>query len=619
MLPSYVSRRSCNAVNIGFHMHSSFPSSEIFRTFAHREEFLHGVFCCDMIGFNVDRSARNFIVTMKRVLDLDLQIHRGGLMGVSYCGRNILLVVKQIGINTSFIESLYVNDEYNLQLTLFTKKYVGYRVVLCIDLFQRNANITYKLKAIENSIARREPGKFKFIQVILLDSTYEASDLANYIREAGRVNSAFSYEVIEVITEKLAEMQLFALMSIASCLCITSITDRYNLLPLEYIALHKENYKWIILSEFTGTSLALSSFVRVNPLDLSQLTEAFIRCLKCKMPSARKLASRKRDLHFLASHSTENSTKFTLTELKRSHKLLSKFQYSTQGLGDSVKLVAFKSSFQRLSVSEIFKAYKNSSNRLFVFNDEGCLYDCSVLSQASHSDRPSRTTISFLQNLSKHPRNSILILSGKTRKSLENSFSFLPLAAEHGAFVKWEPGSSWQAQVPTEHPIRPIVIWKILEFVDKTEGANIVIKECSVVFSYKNADPDFGGWQACDLISELEVILSNCLEAFEISKEVGYIEVKPRNVHKGSTLLAFVEEVKKTKGPIDFLLVVGEDKSDEAMFSSAKTMKKQKNECLEDNCQVFTCTVGAKQSAAGHYVLSQNEIQQLLNILQGES
>lgn len=52
----------------------------------------------------------------------------------------------------------------------------------------------------------------------------------------------------------------------------------------------------------------------------------------------------------------------------------------------------------------------------------------------------------------------------------------------------------------------------------------------SLVWHYRNADPDFGQWQAVELTDQLENLLAN--HVVEVTKGKHIVEVKPKHVTK---------------------------------------------------------------------------------------
>lgn len=61
-------------------------------------------------------------------------------------------------------------------------------------------------------------------------------------------------------------------------------------------------------------------------------------------------------------------------------------------------------------------------------------------------------------------------------------------------------------------------------YTEATDGSYIETKESALVWHYHNADPDFGSWQARELLGHLESVLAN--EPVAVKKGKHIIEVK---------------------------------------------------------------------------------------------
>lgn len=87
--------------------------------------------------------------------------------------------------------------------------------------------------------------------------------------------------------------------------------------------------------------------------------------------------------------------------------------------------------------------------------------------------------------------------------------------------------SAWKTCVPLvgcdwKHVAEPIM--KL--YTETTDGSTIEDKETALVWSYEDADPDFGSCQAKELLNHLESVLAN----EPVSVKVGHhkVEVKPQ-------------------------------------------------------------------------------------------
>jgi trehalose 6-phosphate synthase/phosphatase len=62
---------SAGVLQVGWFLHTPFPSSEIYRTLPVREEVLRATLRADLIGFHTYDYARHFISSCTRILGLE--------------------------------------------------------------------------------------------------------------------------------------------------------------------------------------------------------------------------------------------------------------------------------------------------------------------------------------------------------------------------------------------------------------------------------------------------------------------------------------------------------------------------------------------------------------------
>jgi trehalose 6-phosphate synthase/phosphatase len=96
-------------------------------------------------------------------------------------------------------------------------------------------------------------------------------------------------------------------------------------------------------------------------------------------------------------------------------------------------------------------------------------------------------------------------------------------------------------------------------YTGMTPGSYIEEKTSSVVWHYRNSDPEFGTWKANQLVAELYEMLSNL--PVEIHHGQKIVEVGSMQLNKGIVLQHFVLLNK-----YDAVLCAGDDETDESMF-----------------------------------------------------
>lgn len=112
LAPQYLKKKDLHS-NIGFFNQSSFPSSDIFKTFPHRTEILKSLLCSDIIGFHLFEYARNFTAACRKILSLNTVTKKGGFLGVEYNGRTILIKISHIRINIDDVSKNIKSREFS--------------------------------------------------------------------------------------------------------------------------------------------------------------------------------------------------------------------------------------------------------------------------------------------------------------------------------------------------------------------------------------------------------------------------------------------------------------------------------------------------------------------------
>jgi trehalose-phosphatase len=142
------------------------------------------------------------------------------------------------------------------------------------------------------------------------------------------------------------------------------------------------------------------------------------------------------------------------------------------------------------------------------------------------------------------------------------------------------------------------------DFEERTSGTYSEQRDSSLLWRFRDADPDFGIIQAKELQSQLQ----GTLRGFPVDVLVGkdYVEVRPEGVNKGEVTQFITTSLMPG---IDFVLAIGDDSADETMFSMLEQYKDIPKGSL------FTVTVGRKPSTAAYYLDDYKEVQELLSRL----
>ena len=132
-------------------------------------------------------------------------------------------------------------------------------------------------------------------------------------------------------------------------------------------------------------------------------------------------------------------------------------------------------------------------------------------------------------------------------------------------------------------------------YVDRLPQSFIEEKEFSIVFHYRNADPELASLRVAELIDELLILTGNLQVNLILGNKV--IEIRPAGIDKGVTANIFLKEK-----PYDFILAAGDDTTDEDLFRSLPET-------------AITVKVGIKKSFAKYSARSYIEVRKLLESL----
>ncbi|ERM93894.1 hypothetical protein AMTR_s00137p00018220 [Amborella trichopoda] len=633
VLPSYL-RKRFPRVKLGFFLHSPFPSSEIYRTLPVRDEILRTILNCDLIGFHTFDYARHFLSCCSRLLGLDYESKRG-YIGLEYYGRTVSIKILPVGIHMGQIESVLSRTEMATKAKELKEQYKGKVVLLGVDDMDLFKGISFKFLALE-LLLRDHPnlrGKVVLVQIAnpARSRGRDIQEVQNETRViAEKINEAYGspgYEPVVLIDRLVPTHEKAAFYSIAECCVVNAVRDGMNLIPYKYVVCRQGSASldeafglahdtprksMLVVSEFIGCSPSLSGAIRVNPWNIEAVAEAMNSAIT--MADTEKQMRHEKHYKYVISHDVAYWARSFDQDLKRGCQDHFLKRCCAMGFGLSFRVVALGPNFRKLSVERIVSAYSNTRSRVILLD-----YDGTMMPQTSISKTPSSDVIFVLNGLCSDPRNIVFIVSGRGKDSLSDWFSpceKLGIAAEHGYFVRWSKDSSWECcLLGADFDWKKIVGPVMKLYTETTDGSYIEHKESALVWHHQEADPDFGSSQAKELLDHLENVLANVPAVVKRGQHI--VEVKPQGVSKGVVAEKLLSAMASRGKPADFVLCIGDDRSDEDMFHSIATATKDPT--VPAIAEVFACTVGQKPSKAKYYLEDTVDVIKLLQALASSS
>ncbi|KAG8963789.1 hypothetical protein FRC03_002549 [Tulasnella sp. 419] len=487
LLPALIREKIPNAT-IGFFLHVTFPSSEIFRCLAARQHLLRGMLGADLIGFQTHNHARHFRQTVHRILSLEAVPK-----GIQLDNHFVDVQVVPMGIDVAALYKKRHDSEVTEWVANLRQRYAGMKLIVGRDKLDEVQGVKQKFLAFERFLEKNPDyqGKVILIQVAL-STTTEVETIATDRLSAiiSRINARFSTlsytPVVLLHTHDLNFNQYLALLTVADAFLVTSLREGMALRTHEFIECQEDRKRPLILSEFTGSysfSGFRSCFV-INPYDAAGTANAIRAALSI---SDEEAASRWNDLHSHVINQTAQAfvTSF-LTRTKQAH------EEHTQRLHSSIPQLA--------TSKDILPTYRSAKKRLILLGVESALVVRDPKETRDHGFEMPEKVRKLLEGLSNDERNVVYLLSGlPISGALEKVAAALPnigLIAEEGCFIKPRPEvlgqpTEWISMVPNLN-----LKWKqscieILNyFTERTSGSFTEDRGASIRWRYWPGDPN---------------------------------------------------------------------------------------------------------------------------------
>lgn len=246
----------------------------------------------------------------------------------------------------------------------------------------------------------------------------------------------------------------------------------------------------------------------------------------------------------------------------------------------------------KLNRTDILEKYKRAKNRLILLDYDGTLVDFTPMPEDA---APSPELLDILRKIDSTPNTKLIVISGRNQKDIEKFVGELPIdiIAEHGGMLKNQ--GKWQKQNINISDWKESVLTVLNETSLFCPGSFVEEKVFSLAWHYRNAAT--GYIQSRKLIKILDSI--NSSYNFKILDGNKVVEIKSKEIGKGKAAKYLVE-----KDNYDFILCMGDDKTDEEMF-----------EFLVTHPEAITIKVGEGNTMAKYMLEHVDDVIKLLRQL----
>ena len=575
LLPSMI-RNLFPSATIGFFLHIPFPPPELFMQLPWRRELLEGLLGCDLIGFHIYEYTANFLRTLSRTLGID---HKTGL--ILYQDRLIKVETFPMGIDFELFYNACEKRKIKKLVKNIKNQLKGKKIIFSVDRLDYTKGIYNRLLAFERLLLKRPDFHEKVVLIMVVVPSREGVEHYQRMKKQleekiSEINGKFGkihWIPVLYYYRSLDFEELVAHYLATDVILVTPLKDGMNLIAKEFVASRKDKRGVIILSEFAGSAKELGEAFIVNPNSIDELTNAIEKAFEISEEEQKeRISSMQERLKRYNIIKWGNDFLTTLESINEK-----KFKFSTQLLTPPL-------------IDEIKESFHKSSNKILFLDYDGTLVP---LVSKPYLAAPDKELKNLLKSLSEIPNTDIVIISGRKKEDLEKWFNGLKLnfICEHGIFIK-RYNKDWETLTNLSSDFKK-TIKNIMEvYVDRLPQSFIEEKEFSIVFHYRNADPELANLRVAELIDELLILTGNMQVNLILGNKV--VEVRPAGIDKGVAANIFLREK-----PYDFILAAGDDTTDEDLFIN-----------LPEN--TITIKVGMGRSSAKYSAKSYIEIRNLL-------
>lgn len=576
LLPKLL-RENVPDATIGFFLHIPFPQYETLRVLPWHKEIVESLLSADLVGFHTYDYAQAFLGATRRLFGYDNSVGQ-----IIAGNRAVQADVFPIGIDFKKFSGAVEQPLVKENISLIRESAKSSKVIFALSRLDYTKGILQTVSAFEKFLDKYSNWRGKVVLNLVLipsrEGVPEYQQLKRDIDQAvGRVNGKYGkleWTPILYAYRSLAFEELVAAYAAADVALIIPLRDGMNLIAKEYLATKNDSKGSLVLSELAGASKELLESIIVNPNSEEEVVDAIHKALIIPEEDqvTRNATMRKRlennDVRHWAGRFIDR-----IAEVKQFSDSL------------AVRILG------PITRKQILEEYTQAGKRLLVLDYDGTLVR---FADSPSQAVPTARVFSLIQKLAANEKNKVVILSGREKTTLEIWFGVTgaTLVAEHGALVRERHSIQW---VPTQNIVDG---WKekikpILQlFVERIPASFIEEKDFSLAWHYRKSDAQTAADAAKELIDTLTHLTANLDIGVSIGSKV--VEVKSSGISKGSF---YSNHLAKQKW--DFVLAVGDDWSDESLFSVLPGT-------------AYSVRVGLKGSLAKHNLETPSDVVNLL-------
>lgn len=523
LVPALVRKALPNA-KIGFFLHVSFPSSEVFRCLAPRRELLAGILGADSISLQTKEYVRHFLQTCNRLMLADVSSRT-----VLYDGRLVNVDNVPVGIDVPVLQEQLESSEVAELRQQLRQRYGSRKLIVGRDKFDRLRGLRHKLLAYEKYLMQNPEAieNTVLLQVCLPlfpDEGFETDVMTVVDRINGLSSSFGDVPPVVFIHLDVAFAQYLAMMAEADLFVVASLREGMNLTCHEFVVASADRRAPLVLSEFTGSADVLGeAALSVNPWDTHEMALALDHALN--------MSQEEKDIRWESAYGVVLSSDSNVW-----------VERCIQSVVDAWVEQQVRGDGHTQLTSEGYREWYDSASSRFFLIDLGAATTVNNASAGFTSVSQNRL-LRVLADLTSDPANQVYVLSYDRRRDVERVYlkvQSLGLIAENGAFVR-HPNSHWEA-TSLDSPSWMKSVQPVLALMhERSPGSYLEVGERTMRFHLEKAmrqDPERASAVVGEVIAHVNEMLAGQGVHASCTRDV--VTIQPSRMLVGGVLKAYV-------------------------------------------------------------------------------
>lgn len=281
LLPRMIKAQRPDA-RVAIFWHIPWPNPEAFAISPWQGELLDGLLGADLIGFQVQSHCNNFLQTVDRALESQIDWEH---FTAKRNERTTRVRPFPISVDFAEVESVIdpaIRGETERPRLLNDLGVEAIFMGIGVDRVDYTKGILERFLAIERLLEKYPTyqRQFAFVQIGAPSRTRlkPYHDLLEEVeREAERINRRFqtpTWRPIILFSRQHSHQEIARYYRAADLCVVTSLHDGMNLVAKEFLATRCDEDGVLVLSRFTGAARELRDALLVNPYDIDQTAEA---------------------------------------------------------------------------------------------------------------------------------------------------------------------------------------------------------------------------------------------------------------------------------------------------------------------------------------------------------